>query len=145
MIALTVHGVPAPQGSKTAYVRGEHAVVVEGSSKSGRAKHAAWRQAVATAARDHLDAGGPVAPDGALTVTMLFRFVRPKSRRKTERWVTTKPDIDKLIRSTLDGLVDGGVVFADQRVAEVIARKTYVSDGQPSGCWVGVFSCLEET
>lgn len=130
-IRLRIHGQPQPQGSKSAYIRNGRPIVAEGSNKTAREKHAAWRQAVATAARDHLDAGGDAAPDGPLSVQMLLLLTKPQSRRKRDRWVQVKPDVDKLARSVLDGLEDGGLLASDSRVSELKAWECYAVDVAP--------------
>ena len=123
MITFTVLGVPAPQGSHTAVNRGDRAIVIEGGSKVGREKHKAWREAVAWAAREH----APSEPlDGALKVAVAFRMPMPASRPAASRqmgygWHSVKPDLDKLVRSTLDGIADGGVIVGDSRVAGIQA------------------------
>lgn len=128
-----VPGIPAPQGSKSAYVRGGRAVIVEGSSKTGRANHRAWRAAVtleAIAART-IDDDGTMTDTLDCPVSIHVRFVmpRPKSAKKGATWAATKPDLDKLMRSTLDGLADAGVFTDDSRVAGIIASKTLTDDG----------------
>ncbi len=115
LAAFEVLGVPAPQGSKTKMPNG---ALVEGASATGRAKVKAWRQAVAWTARD-LAEREPF--DGALAITIEFRLPMPKSRpkrvRDLGRWPHfVKPDKDKLIRATLDGMTDGGLIADDARV-----------------------------
>lgn len=130
-IELWVHGVPAPQGSKTAYVRGGRAVVAEGGSATGRQKHASWRQAVATAARDWVDANGRPAPlDGPLALDVTYWMPKPASAPKW-RWLSwTKPDIDKLIRAVLDSLSEL-VIVDDARVVHLVASEFYAIDRSP--------------
>lgn len=41
------------------------------------------------------------------------------------------PDLDKLIRSTLDGLTQASVLVDDSRVVVIDARKTYADDTGP--------------
>ena len=135
---LLIPGVPAPQGSKSAVVRGTRAVLIEGASATGRAKHRAWRHAVAAAALEHVHTRGrePV-PDGPLHVTLTFSMPKPRSKPKRVRWTSVKPDLDKLIRATLDGLADGGLLpHGDSRVVSVEATKRYAEPGMPTGCRV---------
>lgn len=135
-VTLRVHGVPAPQGSKTAYMRGGRPIVTEGGSKTGRQSHATWRQAVATAARDWQDTHGPCELiDEPCLVVIEFWLPKPKSKPRWKRWHDVKPDLDKLVRSVLDSLA--GVILADDsRVVALVARKDY---GDPPGCRVQVF------
>jgi Holliday junction resolvase RusA-like endonuclease len=138
VIALRILGVPAPQGSKTAVVVNGSARLLEGGSKTGRAKHRAWRHAVAAEAEEHALRHG-AAPDGPLVVRILFVMPKPKSRPKRARWCDRKPDLDKLVRSTLDGLADGGVLaHGDSRVASITVGKVYAVPGQGTGAHVTV-------
>lgn len=142
MIELNVHGVPAPQGSKSAFVRGGRAVVTEGGSKAGRQSHATWRQAVATAARDWVEANGAPAPlNGPLSLTVKFWMPKPASLPKWRYLPTTKPDLDKLIRSVLDSL-SGLIITDDARVVIIEACEEYAI-GRAPGCWVGVYEVAE--
>lgn len=118
LAAFEVLGLPAPQGSHTAVSRGDRAIVIEGGSDAGRAKHRAWREAVAWTARDIAE---PEPHDGPLSLDIEFRLPMPKSRPKRARESgmvphAVRPDLDKLVRSTLDGLTDGGLIADDARV-----------------------------
>jgi Holliday junction resolvase RusA-like endonuclease len=115
LAAFEILGVPAPQGSKTKMPNGG---MVEGSSTTGRAKHKAWRDAVKATA---LDIAESEPYDCPLQVMISFRMPMPKSRpavaRKVGKWPhAVKPDIDKLVRCTLDGLADGKLIVDDSRV-----------------------------
>jgi Holliday junction resolvase RusA-like endonuclease len=119
LIAITVHGTPAPQGSKRHVGRG---VMVE-SSKHVRP----WRDAVraeAVAARD-----GAPSLDGPLLVDMVFTFARPRGHYRTgrnahllgtraPRFPAGPPDLSKLARATEDALTDAGIWVDDSRVVE---------------------------
>lgn len=110
-ILVRVLGLPAPQGSKRAFVRGGRAMLVESS-----AKVAPWRQDVKHAA---MAAMGDAPPfEGPVRLAMTFLFPRPKGhmgakgvRPSAPLAHTVRPDIDKLTRSTLDALT--GVLFRD--------------------------------
>ena len=125
-----VIGTPAPQGSKRAYVnaRTGRAQLVESS-----AKVAPWRGLVAAAAIDALDAH-PDWPRDAAAVTLLLEFflARPKSAPKSRTHPTTRPDLDKLVRSTLDALTAAGLYVDDSRVISIEAHKAYATR------WTGV-------
>ena len=111
VVDLRVFGVPAPQGSRTRMPNG---AMVEGSS------------AVAEAA-----VGQVAEPlDGPLQLTVEFWMPRPASRKR-DRWADRKPDLDKLLRCTLDGLTDGGLIRDDARVVCVSASK------QLADTWTG--------
>ncbi len=128
-VAFEVVGLPAPQGSKSAVIRGGKAHVIEGNSKAGRERHVNWRTAVADTARTiagHDDVDAPL--DGALALTIIFRFPMPPSRPKKVRvagqaWKTTAPDLDKLLRATCDGLTAGGLITDDARLCLITAWK----------------------
>lgn len=132
---LRVVGIPAPQGSKSRMPNG---AIVEGSSKTGRAAVAAWRGAVADAARSWIVERGCPPMDGPLAVTIEFRFPLPKGDQHRIRHAT-KPDIDKLERATLDALKQGGLIADDARVYRVDKAKIYARD-EPVGADITVES-----
>ena len=99
-------------------MHGNRPGLIAGSSKTGRAKHKAWRAAVKAAA-EQVRADEPY--DGPLGITIDFRFPMPKSRpaplkRLGIGWHTVKPDTDKVLRATLDGLSDGLLIVDDARI-----------------------------
>lgn len=135
MIRLRVYGVPAPQGSKSAFVRGGRAVVTEGGSKTGRQSHAAWRQAVATAARDWQEAHDAPLLDEPVDVGISFIIPKPKSVPKKRYYPTTKPDLDKLVRSVLDA-ISGVLIRDDAQVVSLKAVKRYNDVDEAPGCHI---------
>lgn len=116
------YGIPAPQGSKKAFVsRTGKAVVVEQS-----AKVTPWRNAVsaaAVAARQQQ----PEQFAGAVGVRITFFLPRPKSAPKSRIFPDVTPDLDKLLRSTLDGISDAGVWADDKQVVQIVASKRYAT------------------
>lgn len=119
VVAFEVLGIPAPQGSKTRMPNG---AMLDGGSKVSRASHRAWRGAVAQAAKDIAGQVGML--DGPLRLDASFRFPMPASRRKADRtrgwcWKVSTPDIDKILRSTLDGLTDGGLICDDALICQL--------------------------
>lgn len=123
MITLRVHGLPAPQGSKRHVGRG---ILVESSKHVGP-----WREAVVSEA---LRSGvADLRTDDPVAVRITFWLPRPASHKtpKGLRRISAppyphrKPDIDKLLRSTLDGLVQAAVIADDARVISVESRKRY--------------------
>ena len=139
-VTITAYGVPAPQGSKRAFaVRGKGGVptgrvaVIE--SSHDRVK--SWRQAVIDAA---LGAGWPQLA-GPLSVAAVFALPRPKSHYRTGRsagqlrdsapaWPSGAPDLDKLLRSTMDALTAAGLWADDAQVTEYSRlAKTYAGSG----------------
>lgn len=123
-IAFDVTGTPVPQGSTRAFVVNGRAVTTSASGQN--LKH--WRQSIAQAAQDarngeFADKGVPVA------IRLTFELQRPKSTPKRITRPTTKPDLDKLIRASLDALT--GVVFADDsQVVQIETVKVY-AEGAP--------------
>ena len=130
-ITLEVYGFPAPQGSKAVY----NGRVVEQSAKTLKP----WRKAIADACHewvtdDHVFLLGPVK------IEIDFYLVRPPSVKMNKRaFPIVPPDIDKLCRSTLDGVSQGlngkvgdGLIWEDDSlVVELIARKYYADDREP--------------
>lgn len=143
MIVLDVVGLPAPQGSKTAFQRGGKVVMVDGgSSKTGRAKLASWRQSVRNAAQAWL-ALHPQAPlDEPLSMALHFRFPLPATDPHRS-WHRVAPDLDKLVRAVFDSLVHAGLLKDDSVVCELEATKMYAALGEAVGCTVAVSSLAE--
>lgn len=131
-IELEVVGVPAPQGSKTRFGK----VMVDGTSKAGREKLAAWRDAVRAKARQWVEANEASPLAEPLEVSIEFRFAPTKSNPHRHHHQTT-PDIDKLVRSTFDSLKLGGLIADDALICTVIATKRYAHPESPLGRTVG--------
>jgi Holliday junction resolvase RusA-like endonuclease len=49
-----------------------------------------------------------------------------------------RPDLDKLLRSTLDGLTDAGVWRDDSQVVSISAAKVYAKNGDTPGVIIEV-------
>ena len=137
MITITVIGLPAPQGSKRHVGNGR---MVESSKAVGP-----WREAVR--AETQLAMKGLTPLQGALWVTLDFALPRPKGhtgrrglRMSAPLWPATRPDIDKLARAALDGLVAGGALPDDARVCRLEVEKSYADDEHPPGmqAWIEV-------
>lgn len=130
-LTIDVAGVPAPQGSKRGFVNRHtgRVVLVEQS-----AKVKPWRQDVKAAC---LDARGDrPSITGPVELTATFYMPRPKAHYGTGKnadrlkpnaptYVDKKPDQDKLLRSTLDGIGEAGVWGDDAQVAVIVAGKLY--------------------
>ena len=125
---IDVGGRPPPHGRKRHVGKG---VLVESS------KHVApWRDAVRTSAVAEMAKAECPRFVGAVRVSMVFYFDRPRSHYRTGKWShvlrddapsapATIPDLSKLIRSTEDALTDAGVWEDDARVIEYTAFKMY--------------------
>jgi Holliday junction resolvase RusA-like endonuclease len=130
MVMITVHGAPAPQGSKRYVGNGR---MIEMSKKVKP-----WREAVKFAALECLEKYPDWTPmDGPLKLTVVFYTDRPKSHYRTGRnahllrdaapaYPQGAPDLSKLVRSTEDALTDAGVWKDDARVVMIVASKEYV-------------------
>lgn len=130
-LTINVVGTPAPQGSKRAFVVNGRAVMAESSKKVKP-----WRQDVKSAV-EGIDADQ--APfTGPLEVVIDFYIGRPgyhfrsgkhagELKDNAPAYVDKKPDVDKLLRSTLDGLKEAGIYRDDAQVVVVIGRKYYAN------------------
>ncbi|MGW6912502.1 RusA family crossover junction endodeoxyribonuclease [Kitasatospora sp. NPDC054939] len=134
-VVITVHGAPAPQGSK------KH--VGNGIMKEMSDKLKPWRQDVKAAALSVVSQIPGWTPlDGPLGASVVFTVrEQPVSRptwwpsgrpwSKSMRWrPASTPDLSKLLRSTEDALT--GVVWKDDaRVAEYVRLAKYYA-GDPA-------------
>jgi Holliday junction resolvase RusA-like endonuclease len=140
--SLTIQGHnPAPQGSKRYAGHQYNAkagralpVLKEESARVGPWRHVVTTMAQAARARQKLR--DPM--DGYLEASMVFIM---KPTQTALREITRHPsgvhgvfpstrtygDVDKLQRSTLDGLADAGVIADDARVISVQAVKVFPS------------------
>jgi crossover junction endodeoxyribonuclease RusA len=135
-LTITVLGTPAPQGSKRGFVNQKtgRVVIVEDSKQ----KTKTWRQDVLSAAVDALpDGWHPI--DGPVWIEAYFYFKRPAShfgsgrnagvlRASAPEFPAVKPDVDKVLRATLDALAAAGCFANDSRVVSVRAEKRYVDE-----------------
>lgn len=135
-LTVTVHGNPAPQGSKRHVGNG---VMVE-SSKAVKP----WREAVKHALLDYGDGygfGDWYGQDGPIAVEVAFTVPKPASApKRTRTWPAKRPDLDKLIRSTLDAITDSGAIRDDAQVVAIVAGKHYPDEGDHAlshpGAWI---------
>lgn len=130
-LQVTVYGTPGPQGSKR---------LVNGHMIEASAKVKPWREDVKLAALRAL--GEAPEWDRAcreVSVSLNFTLVRPRSHYRSGRhanlirpnapaWCWTKPDLDKLVRSTCDALGNAGVYADDSRIVMMTATKCYTAD-----------------
>lgn len=131
---FAVQGIePAPQGSKRHVGNGR---MVEASKKVKP-----WRFAVSQAA---IETGEPMT-DGQVSVLITFLFSRPKAhynskgevKPKAPFYKSTKPDLDKLCRSTLDGIT-GVLIKDDSQVVNLICCKVYAGEGELPGALITI-------
>jgi len=131
---FAVQGIePAPQGSKRHVGNGR---MVEASKKVKP-----WRFAVSQAA---LDTKEPMT-DRPVMVQITFMFSRPKSHYNSKGvlkqtapfYKNTKPDLDKLCRSTLDGITNV-LLKDDSQVVNLICCKVYANEGELPGALITI-------
>jgi len=127
MFSYFIEGEPAPQGSKNGFIKNGRVVLVESSKKVKP-----WRAAVARETAQFMRNRGMITDP--VEITLLFHLPRPKS--VTRLFPSVKPDLDKLIRSTFDGLTTGGLYTDDALVIAVTATKTYATG--KTGCYIHI-------
>ncbi len=135
-VRIVVHGTPAPKGSPRVITKGRGGVplkaprVIKDSEETEN-----WHALVAHAAEEAMSGRKPFFQQ-ALSVRTTFYLLRPQGhygvrglRPSAPRWPKTKPDLDKLLRATMDPLEN--VVFdGDSRIVEHVARKAYAELGE---------------
>ena len=129
MFQLFVAGEPRPQGSKKAFNRGAHIVLVEANKDLP-----VWRDQMKKMFElKMMELDNRF--DTAVSVSLTFWLTRPKT--VTRQYATKTYDIDKLTRAVLDSLTQGGVIQDDSNVVDLTARKTY-ADNHEAGVLVTV-------
>jgi Holliday junction resolvase RusA-like endonuclease len=148
-LVIRVYGTPAPQGSKRAFVN-KHSGRVQVVESSKAVKP--WRQAVLYAALEERRRPGRPAHEtlaGPVAVTVEFLLARPKGHYGTGRNAglvkesapgrpAVRPDLDKLVRSTLDALKEAGVYGDDSQIVALMATKFFSGGGVDSGAVIMV-------
>lgn len=123
---IFIPGIPAPQGSKTGFIQGGRVVLVESSKKVKP-----WREAVAEHAKGDL-LEGPLAVE--------VEFVMPRTKAMGDKPappMIQRPDLDKLLRSTCDGLT-GAAYKDDSQVVEIHASKRRAEPDEPTGAHITI-------
>lgn len=141
VIRLDVPGTPAPKGSARAVIRGARAISIPSGSDANKARLASWKAEMLAAIRccDNRLNG---FTGNAIVCACVFRFpmrkgdlgtganaMRPK--HGVHAYLTSKPDVDKLLRSTLDAITASGVIWRDDSQAIVMGARVYVPPGMP--------------
>ena len=71
--------------------------------------------------------------DGPVQIVIYFRLPRPASVKLSRRpFPAVKPDVDKLLRNTLDTLTQAGIYRDDAQVVDLFVQKRYATD-DPAG------------
>jgi crossover junction endodeoxyribonuclease RusA len=132
-LAFTVHGEPAPQGSKTTGRTKAGATFMREDNPNTEP----WRNAVALRALAAMNGQQPFA--GPLRLDVTFVFARPRSHYRTGKHAgqlkpsapvhcDKRPDLDKLVRAIGDALT-GTAIIDDAAITELVARKHYGAPG----------------
>ncbi len=116
-VAFRVHGTPAPQGSKRAFITNGRAIVTDVNPTTLRT----WRDDVKHAALDAMNGHPPMS--GPLELLVTFVLVKPVSVKRV--WPHVRPDLDKLLRSTGDALTSAAVYGDDSQLVKITAQKMY--------------------
>lgn len=132
-VGFYVRGAPVPQGSVTAHAtrRKDGSLFAAVHYPSG-SKLYQWRRAISIAARAEWGDNLTYHP---VRLQLIYYMKRPLTHYRTVEMVLRKgylsvahetaPDLDKLVRATMDALTD--VVYADDKqVTEISAFKLYV-------------------
>ncbi len=127
---IRVYGTPAPQGSKTAVVRGGKAIMFESSKKL-----VPWRDACIMASKmATTEAPTPLA--GPLKVKVTFYLERPRSTLRD--YPNSAPDVDKLLRGVFDSLQIAEVIMNDGQIVDVDANKLWADENHPPGAVIDI-------
>jgi Holliday junction resolvase RusA-like endonuclease len=102
-----------------------------------------WRDAVILAAKEAMRKRN--RPPFATPCGVEIRFWLQRPRNPKFNLPGVPPDIDKIERSTLDGLVKGGALVDDALVVDVIKRKRFAEPekGREVGAWITIWEVTE--
>ena len=134
MITIVVRDEPRPQGSKRAYALRKagaltgQAVVVDDNKPALRN----WRESVRSEVQKAMNGWPPL--EGPVVLAVTFTLPKPKSAPKRKvTWPEKKPDVDKLLRSIMDGLKAGGAYGDDAQVVEIVRLGKFYPELRDSG------------
>ena len=143
---IVVRGKPAPQGSKVSFRNGY--------MKEASQFLIAWRNQIVSACIEQKINNGKIIED-PVEIFIDFLFHRPQAHYGTGRnegnlkpsapqYPTTRTtgDIDKLCRSTLDGLSvpSGGILLRDDSlVVNLRAKKSFATKGGFQGAFIHIW------
>jgi crossover junction endodeoxyribonuclease RusA len=149
-IRFFVPGLPAPGGSKSAFVptnrqTGEpyrkNGRIIVNVVEAGGKKTREWRQAVAAAAFQAMKLADAVPLTGAIEMELLFQMKRPESHYRVDGISlrpsaplqhVTRPDCLKLARSTEDSMT--GICYADD--SQIVKETIEKAFSDAPGAWV---------
>lgn len=118
VFTLAIHGRPAPQGSKKAFVN-QYTGRIQQVEASPHVKD--WRENVRTTALAEIAGLSGFPLNEPLVLSMVFSMPMPRSIPKERRGrPACVPDLSKLARSTEDSLKDAGVIRDDALIVEYV-------------------------
>lgn len=140
MLTFTAFGVPQPKGSARAFLpKGWTRPVVT----SDNPRNKGWQAIMASAASAAI-AQQPTFRilEEAAVLVATFHLPRPKAIKDRNVPHTTRPDLDKLVRSAKDALSQ--VAWLDDSlVVEVRARKVYAMPGAAPRAQITILTAAE--
>jgi Holliday junction resolvase RusA-like endonuclease len=105
-----------------------------------------WKYCVQQAALKEIERKGDFR-DVSVKLTMTFFLARPKShfgkkgmKSTAPEFVTSKPDIDNLIKAIMDALTNARMWHDDAQVSSIECEKRYMSDLDTQGCRISIIS-----
>jgi len=130
IICKTIFGTPKPQPRPRAFSRGGKAGVYNPKTAD------VWKATIMGSLSQYRD----LHLDGRIWLNLEFCMQRPKShfgtgrnaemvKDKAPKHHIQKPDIDNLVKSTMDAITNLGIWNDDCQVVNLITRKIWVSDG----------------
>jgi crossover junction endodeoxyribonuclease RusA len=120
-LSFVVLGVAQPKGSARAFVpKGWTRPIITSANKSLKG----WETAVRDAIQQHAPG---VWFEGAVVMRIHFELPRPKAVRWPAKPHLKRPDLDKLVRGTLDAMTKV-LWHDDSQVISITASKSYALD-----------------
>lgn len=130
---LHVAGTPKAQPRVKAFRRGAHAGVFTPPTADS------WKALVMMEAAPL--AGREI--QGPVSLEIYYRMAKPKSRKPSDEWVTTKPDLDNLEKAVMDAITAMRVWRDDSQVARKYSEKLYQAPSGFCGAEI-IISTLQE-
>lgn len=122
MIEFFVQGIPQTKGSARAFLPkkgGRFPVVTNDNPKNKK-----WARSVNVAAQNAMKRQEVEMLGGAIKLYCVFYVPQPKRIKLGLELSTTRPDLDKMVRSVGDAL-EGTCYKSDAQVAGLVATKFY--------------------
>ena len=131
--AFDVEGLPKGQPRPRAMFTGKHVHIYDPGTAEG------WK----TAVRFACNLNQVKRQDGPLRLAVVFFLPRQKKDKAHEALAPVeKPDIDNLVKGTMDALTRAGAWHDDSQVVELWTQKCY-SDGSGTGALIQLFKMEE--